>query len=66
MSISVAIVEDNNDIRLALEQIIESSDKFTLSGSCSSGGEALRAGANGFILKKTSPANTDNTLNVLS
>ena len=38
---SVAIVEDNNDIRQALEQIIESSDDFTLAGSCSTGEEAL-------------------------
>ena len=41
MKISVAIVEDNNDIRLALEQIIESSDDYTLAGSCISGEEAL-------------------------
>lgn len=41
MSQSVAIVEDNNDIRLALEQIIESSDDFTLAGSCITGEEAL-------------------------
>lgn len=41
MNNSVAIVEDNNDIRLALEQIIESSDDFTLAGSCSTGEEAL-------------------------
>lgn len=38
---SVAIVEDNNDIRQALEQIIESSDDFTLAGSCVTGEEAL-------------------------
>ena len=38
---SVAIVEDNHDIRQALEQIIESSDDFTLSGSCITGEEAL-------------------------
>lgn len=38
---SVAIVEDNNDIRQALEQIIESSDDFTLAGSCITGEEAL-------------------------
>jgi DNA-binding NarL/FixJ family response regulator len=38
---SVAIVEDNNDIRQALEQIIESSHDFTLAGSCTSGEEAL-------------------------
>lgn len=41
MSRSVAIVEDNNDIRLALEQIIESSKEFTLIGSCVTGEEAL-------------------------
>ena len=41
MSISVAIVEDNNDIRLALEQIIDSDDNYTLAGSCISGEEAL-------------------------
>ena len=41
MNKSVAIVEDNNDIRLALEQIIESSDDFTLAGSCVTGEEAL-------------------------
>lgn len=41
MKISVAIVEDNNDIRLALEQIIESADDYTLAGSCISGEEAL-------------------------
>ena len=38
---SVAIVEDNNDIRQALEEIIESSDDFTLAGSCITGEEAL-------------------------
>ncbi len=38
---SVAIVEDNNDIRQALEQIIESSGDFTLAGSCTTGEEAL-------------------------
>ena len=37
----VAIVEDNNDIRLALEQIIETSDEYLLAGSCISGEEAL-------------------------
>lgn len=110
MKIPVAIVEDNNDIRLALEQIIEMSDDCILAGSCISGEEAvikipilapkvvlmdiglggmngievvrqlkqsnpeilfmmctiyeddekifeaLSAGANGYILKKTSPA----------
>ena len=38
---SVAIVEDNNDIRLALEQIIESSEDYILAGSCINGEEAL-------------------------
>jgi len=38
---SVAIVEDNNDIRMALEEIIMSSDEYTLAGSCSNGEEAL-------------------------
>ncbi len=41
MNQSVAIVEDNNDIRQALEQIIESSGDFTLAGSCSTGEEAI-------------------------
>jgi DNA-binding NarL/FixJ family response regulator len=41
MNQSVAIVEDNNDIRQALEQIIESSGDFTLAGSCITGEEAL-------------------------
>ena len=41
MNQSVAIVEDNNDIRLALEQIIESSNDYTLAGSCINGEEAL-------------------------
>jgi len=41
MNQSVAIVEDNNDIRLALEQIIESSSDYTLAGSCINGEEAL-------------------------
>ena len=41
MNLSVAIVEDNNDIRQALEQIIESSKDFTLAGSCITGEEAL-------------------------
>ena len=41
MNIPVAIVEDNNDIRLALEQIIESDSDYTLAGSCVSGEEAL-------------------------
>lgn len=38
---SVAIVEDNNDIRQALEQIIESSEEFKLAGSCTTGEEAI-------------------------
>lgn len=38
---SVAIVEDNNDIRQALEQIIESSEEFKLAGSCTTGEEAV-------------------------
>jgi len=38
---SVAIVEDNHDIRHALEQIIESSNDFTLAGSCVTGEEAI-------------------------
>lgn len=41
MNKSVAIVEDNNDIRQALEQIIESSADFILAGSCTTGEEAL-------------------------
>lgn len=41
MNKSVAIVEDNNDIRFALEQIIETSDDYTLAGSCINGEEAL-------------------------
>jgi DNA-binding NarL/FixJ family response regulator len=41
MKIPVAIVEDNNDIRLALEQIIDMSEDCTLAGSCLSGEEAL-------------------------
>jgi DNA-binding NarL/FixJ family response regulator len=41
MNQSVAIVEDNNDIRLALEQIIESSSDYTFAGSCINGEEAL-------------------------
>lgn len=42
MNNSVAIVEDNNDIRQALEQIIESSDDFILAGSCTTGEEAVQ------------------------
>ncbi len=41
MKIPVAIVEDNNDIRQALEQIIEMSDTCQLVGSCVNGEEAL-------------------------
>ena len=41
MNISVAIVEDNNDIRHALEQIIESDSDYILAGSCCSGEEAI-------------------------
>jgi len=41
MNLSVAIVEDNNDIRQALEQIITTADGYTLAGSCINGEEAL-------------------------
>ena len=41
MNETVAIVEDNNDIRLALEQIIETSGVYTLASSCTNGEEAL-------------------------
>lgn len=41
MNISVAIVEDNSDIRNALEQIIEMSKGYELSCSCINGEEAL-------------------------
>lgn len=41
MNKSVAIVEDNHDIRQALEQIIDSSEDYTLAGSCTTGEEAL-------------------------
>lgn len=41
MNISVAIVEDNNDIRNALEQIIGMADGYTLAGSCVNGEDAL-------------------------
>ena len=37
MNIPVAIVEDNTDIRQALEQIIEMADGYTLAGSCING-----------------------------
>jgi len=41
MDISVAIVEDNNDIRNALEQIIEMAPGYKLAGSCVNGEEAV-------------------------
>ncbi|MEP7166256.1 MAG: response regulator transcription factor [Ferruginibacter sp.] len=41
MNIPVAIVEDNNDIRNALEQIIDSAEGYTLACSCVNGEEAL-------------------------
>ena len=41
MTISVGIVEDNHDIRNALEQIIESAEGYTLACSCANGEEAL-------------------------
>ncbi|MEP6674865.1 MAG: response regulator transcription factor [Ferruginibacter sp.] len=41
MDIAVAIVEDNNDIRQALEQIIDMTEGYTLAGSCTSGEEAM-------------------------
>lgn len=41
MNITVAIVEDNNDIRQALEQIIEMSEGYELACSCINGEEAL-------------------------
>jgi len=41
MKTPVVIVEDNHDIRQALEQIIESSGDHWLAGSCTSGEEAL-------------------------
>lgn len=41
MNISVAIVEDNHDIRQALEQIIEMSEGYELSCSCINAEEAL-------------------------
>lgn len=43
MDIPVAIVEDNNDIREALEQIIGMSDGYKLVCSCINGEEALLA-----------------------
>lgn len=50
MNNRVAIVEDNHDIRLALEQIIESSGDYILAGSCTTGEEALQ------MLPSISPA----------
>ncbi len=41
MDISVAIVEDNNDIRNALEQIIDMAEGYTLAGTCINGEEAI-------------------------
>lgn len=41
MNIAVAIVEDNNDIRQALEQIISMAEGYTLAGSCINGEEAI-------------------------
>ena len=41
MKIPVAIVEDNHDIRQALEEIIASSEDYSFAGSCISGEEAL-------------------------
>jgi DNA-binding NarL/FixJ family response regulator len=41
MNISIAIVEDNHDIRLALEQIIEMADNYSVAGSYVSGEDAL-------------------------
>ncbi len=41
MNISIAIVEDNHDIRLALEQIIGMADCYTVAGSYISGEDAL-------------------------
>ena len=41
MEISVGIVEDNHDIRNALEQIIESSAGFRLACSCVNGEDAM-------------------------
>ncbi|MEP6713169.1 MAG: response regulator transcription factor [Ferruginibacter sp.] len=41
MNIPVAIVEDNNDIRLALEHIIELAEGYELACSCNSGEDAL-------------------------
>lgn len=43
MDIPVAIVEDNNDIRMALEEIINTADGYKLCGSCTSGESALKS-----------------------
>jgi DNA-binding NarL/FixJ family response regulator len=43
MSISVCIVDDNKDIRSALEQIIEMADGYQLEGSFSGAEEAMEA-----------------------
>ena len=42
MDISVCIVDDNNDIRSALEEIIRLADRYKLLGSFTSGEEALK------------------------
>ncbi len=42
MAINVCIVEDNNDIRSALEQIISMSDGYNVSGSFSTADDALQ------------------------
>jgi len=42
MAINVCIVEDNNDIRSALEQIISMSDGYNVSGSFSTAYDALQ------------------------
>jgi DNA-binding NarL/FixJ family response regulator len=42
MSISVCIVDDNKDIRSALEQIIQMTEDYTLTGSFSGAEEALQ------------------------
>ncbi len=41
-NISVAIVEDNHDIRMALEQIINMTEGYSLAGSFVSGEEAIK------------------------
>ena len=42
MAINVCIVEDNNDIRSAMEQIISMSDGYNVSGSFSTADDALQ------------------------